>query len=214
MSLERRAELIALSHKIGAWILEDDYDCEFRYAGRSLPAVQSMDADGRVIYIGTFSKTLLPSFRLGYLIVPTDLAEDFACARAVIDRHPPLMEQMALAEFMHRGLFAAHVRRMRSLYRSRQQVMLATIERELGVRLETAANETGMHVIVPLREDIDDRAFVQEMRGRIVARPLSIYFAGRSKPRGILLGFAAFAEDEIERRGSDLRVLREALPRG
>lgn len=211
MSVERRQQLIALSHKTGAWLLEDDYDSEFRYSGHSLPAIQSMDRSGRVIYIGTFSKTLLPSFRLGYVVVPPDLAEEFACARAAVDRHAPIIEQMVLAEFMDRGMFQAHIRRMRNLYRGRQQAMIGLLADELGVRLSGPAIETGMHLVVPLRPDADDCRIARSGGDGMIARPLSIYYAGRDKPKGLLFGFAAFTEAEIEERRGDLRRMGEGI---
>ncbi|MEM8852180.1 MAG: PLP-dependent aminotransferase family protein, partial [Pseudomonadota bacterium] len=110
LSQARRKSLLDYSRACGAWILEDDYDCEFRYDGPVSPALKSEDSANRVILIGTFSKTLLPSFRLGYIVAPPDLRDAFARARAVIDRHAPILEQMVLAEFMQRGFYAAHLR--------------------------------------------------------------------------------------------------------
>src|SRR5690606_16830392 len=108
--------------RAGAWVLEDDYDSEYRYAGRPLAALQGLDRESRVIYLGTFSKVLLPALRLGYLVVPPDLVEAFLAARALIDRHSPILEQAVLADFIAEGHFSRHIRRMRGLYAERQAI--------------------------------------------------------------------------------------------
>ena len=209
LSPERRQDLVEVSHSTGAWILEDDYDSETRYAGHLLPALQSLDRSGRVIHMGTFSKTLLPSFRLGFLLVPTDIAEDFAKARAVIDRHAPIMEQMVLAEFMHRGLYAAHLRRMRALYRDRQQAMISVLRRTVGYRPPAYEMTGGMHLVVPLRDGVDDVAVARDLWDKeVIARPLSMYYAGRAKRPGLLLGFAAYPVEAIEDAGRRLARLQ------
>ena len=116
MSLARRLALLEWVRRSGAWVIEDDYDSEFRYSGRPIAALQGLDFTGRVIYLGTFSKVLFPSLRLGYLILPPDLVEPFTNARALVDRHSPLIEQAVLADFIAEGHFARHIRRMRALY--------------------------------------------------------------------------------------------------
>ncbi|MEA4836925.1 MAG: PLP-dependent aminotransferase family protein [Rhodospirillaceae bacterium] len=198
LSMRRRAEILQLSRNCGAWIVEDDYDHEFRYAGASPPALFGLDGEGRTIHIGTFSKTLLPSFRLGYVVVPEDFADAFAKARAIIDRHASLIEQMVLSEFMHRGLFAAHIRRMRGLYRARQQHLIAGLRDLYGPDLVVGATDTGMHVLVPLTAAADDRGIALRMaQAGVMARPLSPYYAGPTRSRGLLFGFAAFTGGEI-----------------
>lgn len=198
LSMRRREEILQLSQSCGTWIVEDDYDHEFRYAGSTLPALFGLDGGRRTIHIGTFSKTLLPSFRLGYVVVPEDFADAFAKARAIVDRHASLIEQMVLSEFMHRGLFAAHVRRMRGLYRTRQQHLIAGLQELYGPDLVIGATDTGMHVLVPLAAGADDRGIAMRMaRAGVMARPLSPYYAGRTRSRGLLFGFAAFTGAEI-----------------
>lgn len=110
MSLRRRLALLEWAGRSGAWVLEDDYDSEYRYSGRPLEALQGLDAEGRVVYVGTFSKVLFPGLRLGYLVVPPDLADAFVAARELSDRHPPGVEQAVLTDFMAEGYFARHVR--------------------------------------------------------------------------------------------------------
>lgn len=214
LSAERREQLLDLSRTTGAWILEDDYDCEFRYRGQPFAALQSVDRDGRVVSIGTFSKTLLPSFRLGFVVVPIDLADDFAKARAVIDRHAPIMEQMVLAEFMHRGLYSAHIRRMRSLYAERQAAMLQLLDETLSYTPPEFECAGGMHFVLPFEEDVDDTAVAHELwKDRIVSRPLSMYFSGRRKCSGLLLGFAAFRAEDILAAGKHLAGLGDLIRR-
>lgn len=200
MSLGRRRALVEFARSGGSWIVEDDYDSEFRYAGYGIPAIQGLDAQQRTVYMATFSKVLLPSFRLGYIIVPRDLAEAFATARAIVDRHASLIEQMVLSEFMHRGLFAAHVRRIRNLYQARQAKLLAGLRNSFGADLLITANQTGTHVVLPLAAEANDKALARElaMEANIIVRPLSPYYAGRMRRQGLILGFAAFTEAEIE----------------
>lgn len=215
LSPARRSALIDFSYRTGAWIVEDDYDAENQYQGQPLPALQSLDTAQRVIYMGTFSKTLLPSFRLGFLVVPPDIAEDFAKARAVIDRHAPIMEQMVLAEFMHRGLYAAHLRRMRALYRERQEAMLSVLHDHVGYQPPAYECQGGMHFVVPFRDAVSDEEVVRTLWSRqVIARPLSIYYGGRSKQSGVLLGFAAYPVEVIQEAGERLDCLRGLLPEG
>ncbi len=199
LTTARREALLRVARTCGAWIVEDDYDHEFRYTGASPQAIHGMDADSRTIHIGTFSKILMPSFRLGYMVVPADLGEAFGKARAVVDRHASLMEQMVLSEFMHRGLLVSHIRRMRSLYRSRQTQLVEGLTRLLGHPLNLRATETGTHLVLPLTADADDAALAQlAARAGVVVRPLTPYYGTRQRRQGLLFGFAAFNQGEIE----------------
>nr|WP_246344111.1 PLP-dependent aminotransferase family protein [Acidocella aromatica] len=200
MSMERRKELLAFAEKSGAWIVEDDYDSEFRYHGTPLPAVQSLDRTGRVIYLGTFSKSLLPSFRLGFLVVPGYLARAFGNAKSVIDRHPSLLEQMTLLGFMQSGQFAAHIRRMRQLYEERQQVLIQEIERKLGGFLQITQAESGMHLVAELPDGVDDVSFCQAAKSwGVSVQPLSAYYTAEPRRNGVILGFAAIPPKSIVR---------------
>jgi len=212
MSSERRGQMLSFSSSSGAWILEDDYDCEFFYKGGIRPAIKSQDADDRVIMIGTFSKTLLPSFRLGYVVAPKDLALDFARARAVIDRHAPILEQMVLAEFMHRGLYAAHLRRMRELYHARQICMAHVLDRFLGYTPPAAEFESGMHFILPLQMSANDRQVSLDLwEQKTTARALSIYYSSKRRRKGLLLGFAAYDEEKILAHGPKLKSISDLV---
>ncbi len=227
MSLARRLELLAWARHRGAWLVEDDYDSEYRYAGRPLAALQGLDADrsgsggGRVFYIGTFSKVLFPAIRLGYLVVPPDLVEDFARARAAIDAYPSAIVQPVLASFMEEGHFAAHVRRMRTVYARRRAALLAAGDRHLAGLLELTPGEGGLHLVGQMTAALAGRLSDREAEARAAAaglapRALSRFYleqpemSYRASPpaRGLLLGFAALADEEIE---PAVRTLAKAL---
>lgn len=192
LSPDRRTKLLALAQHSNAWIVEDDYDSEYRYRGRPLPALQSMDQGQRVIYLGTFSKALLPSFRLGYLVVPESLATSFRTAKAIIDRHAPLLEQIALHEFMERGYFASHLRKMRALYAERQHALITELRSNLAGFLKVEEADSGMHITAFLPADVNDIVFCQVLLNRgVIARPLSPYYAREPKRNGLILGFPA-----------------------
>jgi GntR family transcriptional regulator/MocR family aminotransferase len=204
MSLARRLELLAWAREADAWIVEDDYDSEYRYAGRPLSALQSLDEadNGRVVYLGSFSKVMFPSLRLGYLVVPEDLIEPMGRARGTLDDHPTAITQPALAAFISEGHFAAHVRRMRVLYAARQAVLLQAIGEELGGLLEAQPDEAGLHIVAFLTADLEQRMSDREAASRaeqagLAVSALSNYYAGESARQGLMLGYAAVPEDEI-----------------
>ncbi|KFI26125.1 MocR-like pyridoxine biosynthesis transcription factor PdxR [Paenirhodobacter enshiensis] len=212
MSLDRRAELIEVAHRCGAWIIEDDYDYEFVYEGGMHRSVFALDAEERTIHMGTFSKILLPSFRLGYIVVPKDLSEAFATARAVVDRHAALMEQMVLSEFMLRGLFSSHMRRMKKLYEARRQMLREGLFDIFGRGVWGDSGESGTNLIVPLAMGTDDRALCRKLaEAGLVLRPLSPYFLKRAPQPGLIAGFSAFREAEIERGLALLKGCRSML---
>lgn len=200
LSLERREQLVALARQCGSWIIEDDYDHEFSQHGSAIRTIHSLDAAHRTIMMGTFSKTLLPSFRLGYIVVPADLGDAFAKARAVVDRHASLIEQMVLSEFMNRGLLVSHIRRMRILYQTRRTALMSGIEAIFGRDCCIPMSEIGTHVIIPLNEAADDVALAAEAaKSGLVLRPLSPYYMKGNGRKGLMLGFSAFNEDELKK---------------
>jgi GntR family transcriptional regulator / MocR family aminotransferase len=191
MSLNRRLALLAWASEAGAWVIEDDYDSEYRYSARPLAALQGLDTAGRVIYAGTFSKVLFPALRVGYLVVPRDLLEAFAAARLFADMHPPLLEQMVLAEFMLEGHFARHIRRTRLLYAERQAALLEAA-RPLSHWLDVRAAEAGMHLLGWLPGGSDDQAIAQlAARHQVITYPLSHFCIEPSEQRALLLGYAS-----------------------
>ena len=132
MSASRRLHLLNWAQSSGAWIVEDDYDSEYRYESRPVASLQGMDANSRVIYIGTFSKVLLPSLRVGYIVVPSDLVERFVAVRAAMDIFPPYLYQEVLTDFMRMGHFGRHLRKMRQLYKERRSALVSSLRDELG----------------------------------------------------------------------------------
>jgi GntR family transcriptional regulator/MocR family aminotransferase len=191
MSLPRRLGLLRWATEMGAWILEDDYDSEYRYVGRPLAALQGIDTSGRVLYVGTFSKVLIPGLRLGYLVVPPDLVDAFVAARATMDRHSPLLDQAILADFMSQGHFAHHVRRTRAIYAERQATLLETARSELAGQVRMRPAPAGMHLVGELSEaGVDERALSREaIRHGVVAPPLSAYGIRPARQRAVLLGY-------------------------
>jgi GntR family transcriptional regulator/MocR family aminotransferase len=198
MPLARRLALIDWASHTDGWIIEDDYDSEYRYRGRPLPALTSLDESGRVIYLGSFSKTMLPGLRLGFLVVPRALVERFARTIAERGARASLMMQPVLQRFIAEGHYATHIRRMRRLYGRRQAALLAAIARHASGILEAAPEPAGMHLVSRLMNGIDDReAEARAAQAGIIASALSRYFAGEPARQGLLLGYAGFDEETI-----------------
>jgi GntR family transcriptional regulator/MocR family aminotransferase len=190
MSMARRLELIAWAREVGAFILEDDYHSEFRYAGRTLAALQGLDDGEQVLYVGTLNKALFPGLRVGYVVVPRSLLPAFVGARFLVDRQPPTLLQGALAEFLSEGHFAAHIRRMRLLYREQRDALVSTLQRRAGDAVEVTPPDQGMHLVAYLGDGIADTALEERARAAgLIARAISPLFR-RAPPRsGLLLGF-------------------------
>jgi GntR family transcriptional regulator / MocR family aminotransferase len=193
MSLARRLSLLEWARERDAFIIEDDYNSEYRYAGRPLASLQGLDRDGRVIYLGTFSKTVFPALRLGYLVAPTDLIEVFAAARALTDLHSPSIEQAVLAEFIAERHFARHIRRMRALYEERQQILVEEAQKNLKGMLEVAPAEAGMHLIGWLPEGLSDREVSRRAaEADLNLAPVSAYCINQKLRGGLLLSYTAY----------------------
>ena len=198
MSLPRRLALLEWASAARAVIVEDDYDSEYRYSGRPLEALHGLDSSGRVVYIGTFSKTLFPALRLGYLVAPPEIAPAFLAARRFVDVHPPLLEQMALAEFIAEGHFARHLRKMRQRYLERRNALVDALTRELGDLLDVTAPEAGLHLAAWLRESMSAQQVSRaaaEHGLRIL--PITRSDGARGLREGLLLGFASASPDEL-----------------
>jgi GntR family transcriptional regulator/MocR family aminotransferase len=209
LSLRRRLELLEWASEHSAWIVEDDYDSEYRYRGRPLAALQGLDRQGRVIYVGTFSKVMMPGLRLGYLVVPPDLVEAFVAGRALMDRHPPGPVQAVLAEFIREGHFVRHIKRTRLLYAERQEALIQALRRHFGGWLEVEGAEAGLHLAAWLPPGIDDQeASRLAAEQGIEALPLSAYSLCRLPRGGLMLGYAAFTPAEL---AEGVAALREAL---
>lgn len=202
MSAGRRLSLLQWAVRADAWILEDDYDSDFRYASRPLACLQGMDTDGRgrVVYIGTFSKTLFPALRLGYLVVPAHVAEPFRAARAVCDRHSPTVDQAVLADFIGEGHFNRHVRRMRSLYQERQEALVEAGRALLGGLIEMAPAEAGLHLVGWLPPGVGDRRAAAALNAEgIETLALSPHRIVPTESDALLLGYAAYDRRAIQR---------------
>lgn len=199
MSLARRLALLEWAARSGAWILEDDYDSEYRYAGRPLASLQGLDQAGCVLYMGTFSKVILPALRLGYLVVPPSLVETFTRGRAVIDRQAPTLEQVILTTFMREGHFARHIRRMKGIYLERQAALMDAVRRRLAGALEVQPATAGLQVMGWLAPGIDDtRVFHLAQTRGIDVPPLSAYALAPQPRGGLVLGYACVKPQDIQ----------------
>jgi GntR family transcriptional regulator/MocR family aminotransferase len=193
MSAARRLALVEWAARERAWVIEDDYDSEFRYASRPLGALQGMSgiAAERVVYVGTFSKVLFPALRVGYLVVPAQLCDEFIAAREALDLFSPTLYQLALATFIHDGHLARHVRRMRGVYRERRDALLDGLARHCDGLLAMHNADAGLHAATLLPRGVDDTAVVSRMKARgLAATALSSCYLARRTETGLLLGFA------------------------
>ena len=212
MSLQRRLELLEWATAQDAWILEDDYDSEFRYAGPSVAALQALDRTGRVFYLGTFSKSLLPNLRLSYVVLPAAVAEYVAAGRARLDSHSSFLAQPVLAAFIEEGHLATHLRRMRRLYASRQQALRRAIARHFAGFLTLGDDVIGIHLIARFSEAMCARMTDAEASRRAAAagigvNPLSRYYVEGPAQHGLVFGYAGMAETAIERRVAELATV-------
>jgi GntR family transcriptional regulator / MocR family aminotransferase len=208
LSASRRLQLLDWAQSSGSWIIEDDYDSEYRYESSPIASLQGLDANGRVIYIGTFSKVLFPSLRLGYLVVPRDLIDRFLSVRRAIDLGPPAFFQDVLADFIGEGHFARHIRRMRVLYHDRRSALAAGIRKEFGDMVEVHGSEAGMHLTVTLQPGADDMEIARRAaRQNLWIWPLSFFYMGQAPRQGLILGFGSTPVAEIHRALRKLRNL-------
>jgi GntR family transcriptional regulator/MocR family aminotransferase len=206
LSMSRRLELLAWARERGAWIVEDDYASEFRYAGRPLAALQGLDEAERTIYVGTLNKALFPGLRLGYAVVPPAVLPAFVNARTLMDRQPATLYQSVAAEFMRQGHFAGHVRRMRLMYREQRDVLVA----ELGGRVRLAVPDQGMHLVAYPGDGVSDIELARNARERgVVVRPISRWYRKAPRRSGLMLGFTGFAREAIRPAAARLAEIIE-----
>lgn len=200
MSVARRMQLLNYAKKNKCWIIEDDYDSEFRYIGNPLPSLQGMDQNKSVFYLGTFSKVLFPGLRLGYLVLPDEkLLEAFLSVKFVMDRQSPIFEQAILAKYIEQGHFTKHIRKMRILYKERQQILIDELIKELDGIIEVESSPAGMHLIAWLPKHLNDRIISKEMhKNNLIAQPLSDYSIKFFNNPGLILGYTAFNKKEIK----------------
>jgi GntR family transcriptional regulator/MocR family aminotransferase len=207
MPMEERLKLLQIAAKHDAWIVEDDYDSEYRFRGHPVPAMQGIDASGRVIYVGTMSKTMFPSLRIGYVVVPPALVDGFERAVNNTGQYPPLPLQAALADFISRGFFAAHLRRMRRLYARRQSEFLALCRERLGRWMDVTEADTGMQLVGRFTRPLDDGAVMSAaLRRGIDCLRLSVHYRYTPAEQGLLLGYAGVDHDGMRHGVERLRL--------
>ncbi len=209
MSHRRRAALLDWAAEENAWIVEDEYDAEYRYFGRPVPSLQSMDRSGCVLYVGTFTKMLFNSLRLGFVVVPERIVDAFAVARTMLDRHPPTLEQAILADFILEGHFGHHVRRMRQLYARRMAVLCDASHERLSGALDVARANSGMRTLGWIRTGERDADVATRARARgLEVAALSDFTLQRPQADALILGFAGCPAAELKR---GVEVLAGAL---
>ena len=200
MPLARRLELLEAAERFGAYVIEDDYDSEFQFQGRPVAALQGLDPEGCVLYVGTFSKILQPGLRVGYAVVPGALAEPLTRIQRNTGQMVSVAIQLALAAFIEEGHLRAHVRRMCALYKQRQRTLVDGLAALFNGRLGVEMPAGGMQLIAGLPEGMSDAAIVKSLGERnIQARALSGFYLGEAKAQGLLLGFAGYTDEAIER---------------
>jgi GntR family transcriptional regulator/MocR family aminotransferase len=200
MPLARRAALLAWAEAEGTWVVEDDYESEFQLPARMLPSLQGLDRSGRVVYLGTFSKLLFPSLRLGYAVLPEDLVAPFTAARHLADRQSSALLQTMMTEFILGGHFARHLKRMRALYAEREAFLAEQLQRRLGGLIETRTQESGMYLIAWLPRGWSDRAAAAALAAADVAAvPLSAMTLATVRPPGLVLGYTGHSEAAMAR---------------
>jgi GntR family transcriptional regulator / MocR family aminotransferase len=206
MSASRRVQLLEWAQSAGSWIIEDDYDSEYRYDSKPIASLQGLDRWSRVIYVGTFSKVLFPSLRVGYIVIPPDLVDHFVSVRHAMDVSPPHLYQAVLSDFINEGHFSRHIRRMRLAYGERREVLVNCIRKELDSVLEVCGAEAGMHLTVTLPAGYRDRAIAaRAARQKLWLWPLSPAYLGNAAQQGLILNFGGTTAEEIPEAVHHLR---------
>lgn len=216
MSLARRKSLIEYAQRVGSWILEDDYDSEFRYSGRPIASLQGLAMEAgidRVLYMGTFSKVIYPGIKLSYLVLPAQLVGSFKTALYDLYRPGQLHLQASLAEFIDQGHFTTHIRRLRQAYSQRRTLLLAVLEKALAGKVQQIVVDAGLHFLMRLPAHVDDVALANQCQAQgLSVRPLSRYYIGPTDARGLVVGFAYVDTNDLVDCGQRLgAVIRDVL---
>ena len=210
MSASRRLQLLDWAESNGSWIVEDDYDSEYRYEGMPVTSLQGLDRNSRVVYIGTFSKVLFPSLRIGYVVIPEDLVERFLAARFALDIGPATFNQTVLADFIGEGHFARHIRRMRLIYAERRNALIENLNHRFGSLVEVQGAEAGMHLSVVLNGISDREISARGAQENLSLVPLSAFYLGRAAQQGFILGFGSTSVQQIPAAVHKLQTLVRA----
>ncbi len=217
LSIERRMQLVEWAEKTGGLIFEDDYDSEYRYAQRPIPALQGLDRAGRTIYVGSFSKVIFPSLSIGYAIVPPGMVDLFRKAMSLVGRPASTVDQQILADFIEQGNFARHLRRMRTIHEQRRTTLVESIEQNLGLLLRIVGSDAGLHCTALWRDNRADEPIVERAgKNGIVLKAVSRFFYTNSSPRlrnGLIFGFASATPGQIKSGIRRLTALIETTPR-
>ncbi len=209
LPLGRRLALLEWARRKNAVIVEDDYDGEFNYEGRPLQSLQGLDTEGRIVYIGTFSRTVFPALRIGYLIVPKSLAPAFTAAKWLSDLHSATLEQQSLAEFLTTGMYERHLRRLRRRNTARREALRGAVHKYLGERVEITGDGSGAHVVLwPTIRVSEDAAIVHAAARGVGVYGISPFFLTAPPRPGLVLGYSRMNEKEI-REG--IRLLGETF---
>lgn len=210
MPLEQRLAILDVAERTNAWVIEDDFDGEYTFRGQPLPAMQGLRESPHVIYVGTFAKTLFPAVRLGFVVLPENLADRVKPAVSVTGQFPPLVLQAALADFIEQGFFFVHLNRMRRLYSRRRAHFLELLAEELGRWLDPIDGRTGIQIASFFKDLADDRAIAAAAgEAGVNVAPLSLYFMDEPRRRGLLMGYAGVNEAEMDRQFPVLKRIFE-----
>lgn len=213
MSLQRRINLLSYAHENDAWIIEDDYDSEFRYRERPLVSLQGLDQHQVVIYVGSFSKTLFPGVRLGYIVAPPDLIDVFKAAQGMLTHGCCSIVQEAVADFMELGHYETHIHKMRKIYKERSRLLVRTLQDRAGKYLDVSNPNAGMHLLATLKQGNPKLLCKMLWREGVDALPLSLFSTHAAVPPAIVLGFACADENQIVEYGEKIaRVLEKQDP--
>ncbi len=200
LSLPKRISLLGWARSEGGLVIEDDYDSELRFEGRPLASLQGLDDHGVVVYLGSFSKVLFPSLRVGYAVLPPDLVEPLEEAKELTDRQTPILEQQVLADFLREGHFDRHLRRMRELYSARRQALVESLRHHLGGTVSVMGANAGMHIMMSLPEHLEEADVVERAaRAGVGVYPAAQCYCGASSGSALVLGYAAMTEEMIRR---------------
>jgi GntR family transcriptional regulator/MocR family aminotransferase len=208
MSATRRMLLLNWAVRTGAWIIEDDYDSEYRFGSRPIASLQGLDTNARVIYIGTFSKVMFPALRVGYIVVPKDLVPAFSAARDAADVFSSTLYQLVLTDFIREGHFARHIRRMRMLYMERRKALVSALHMEMEKDApQVIGAEAGMHLVAMLPPGVNDVAVSRRAaRMGVSATPLSTCYLKPQARGGLILGYGGVNAHQIHQGVRKLRM--------